>query len=191
MLGTMTPAELLSTKIRRGFDHLDADGDGWLDEDDHVLMGRRVAESLGHAGGSAEEQRIIDMYLRIWREVHLPHVSSGDPGISRDSFITSTSALADDPDAARSTLGALAEAFLEIADLDADGQVSPREFLAFQHGHFPGMTEAAATTAFTHLDTDGDGHLSAEEFINAVIEYWTSSNPDAPANWWLGDPTAP
>ncbi|GGS58353.1 MULTISPECIES: EF-hand domain-containing protein [Actinokineospora] len=186
----MTPAELLSTKIQRGFDHLDADRDGWLDEDDHVLMGRRIAESLGHAPGSPEEQRIIDMYLRIWREVHLPHVEPGAPGISRDSFVTSTSALADDPAAAQATLGALAEAFLEIADLDADGTVTFREFLAYQHGHFPGMTETAAQTAFTHLDTDGDGHLSPEEFIRATIEYWTSSDPASPGNWWLGDPVA-
>ncbi|MGW5053748.1 EF-hand domain-containing protein [Actinokineospora sp. NPDC004072] len=186
----MTSGELLLAKIRRGFEQLDADGDGWIDEDDHVLMGRRVAASLGWAGGSEQERRIVDRYLRIWREVHLPHVEPGAPGISRDAFVASTSALADDPEAARATLGALAEAFLEIADVDADGQVAFREFLAFQHGHFPGMTEEAARTAFTHLDTDGDGHLSPAEFIRATIDYWTSADPASPGNWWLGDPEA-
>ncbi|MBV9140846.1 MAG: hypothetical protein JO115_08000 [Pseudonocardiales bacterium] len=54
---------------------------------------------------------------------------------------------------------------------------------------FPGLTEAEANEAFAHLDTDGDGLLSAEEFIRATIEYWSSTDPDAPGNWWMGRPT--
>lgn len=41
---------------------------------------------------------------------------------------------------------------------------------------------------FAHLDTDGDGHLSPEEFIRATIGYWTSIDPGSPANWWIGRP---
>jgi hypothetical protein len=53
-----------STRRSRGFDHLDADGDGKLTEHDHVLMGKRVAASLGHPSGSAAEfvQAIIDYW---------------------------------------------------------------------------------------------------------------------------------
>ena len=182
----MTADDLLATKISRGFDHLDADGDGWLDEQDHVLMGRRVADGLGHAAGSEAERRIIDTYLRIWREVHLPHVAEGAKGIARADFITSTSALADDPAAAEATLGALARSYLEIADVDADGGLTSAEFLAFQRGHFPNLSEPDAAAAFAHLDTDGDGRISTAEFERAIIEYWTSGDPDAPGNRWLG-----
>ena len=38
------------------------------------------------------------------------------------------------------------------------------------------------------LDLDGDGTLSADEFTNAIIEYWTSRDPEAPGNWWTGKP---
>ena len=86
-------------------------------------------------------------------------------------------------------MGAAAEVFLAIADTDHDGQLNPTEFLAFQRGHFPGLTEADANEAFAHLDTDGDGLLSAEEFIQATIEFWSSTDPDAPGNWWMGPPT--
>ena len=51
------------------------------------------------------------------------------------------------------------------------------------------LTEADAHEAFVHLDTDGDGLLSAEEFIRATIEFWSSTDPDAPGNWWMGRPT--
>src|SRR5438445_9959971 len=62
--GCVSVPDLLTAKISYGFDHLDADGDGQLTEDDHVLMGQRVAASLGHASGSPAEQQIIDAYLR-------------------------------------------------------------------------------------------------------------------------------
>jgi Ca2+-binding EF-hand superfamily protein len=178
--------DLLKAKIEHGFSHLDVDGDGLLTAQDHVLMGRRAAEALGHAPGSPPEQTIIDAYLRIWRELHLPHIPGGGDAISREQFIASTGSLADDPDAAQAGLGALAEAYLAIADTDADGRVSPAEFLVFQRGHFPGLTEAEVGEAFAHLDTDGDGNLTAEEFTRACVEFWSSTDPDAPGNWWMG-----
>ncbi|QFZ24443.1 EF-hand domain-containing protein [Saccharothrix syringae] len=151
-------------------------------------MGRRAAESLGHAPGSPEERRIVDAYLRIWNDLHRPHIPDGGEAITREQFLTSTASLADDPRAARETVGAIAEAFLAIADTDTDGRVSPDEFLVFQHGHFPGLSEAESAEAFRHLDTDGDGHLTAEEFVRACVDYWTSTDPDNPGNWWAGRP---
>lgn len=182
----MTDIDFLTAKIALGFDHLDVDGDGELTEQDHVLMGRRVAAALGHASGSEAEQQIIDAYLTIWRELHLPHIPGGGTSISREQFITSTRTLADDPAAARTSVGALAEAFLAIADTNRDGQISLAEFTAFQRGHFPDLSDTQAQEAFTHLDQDGDGFLSPEEFVTAIIEFWSSPDPDAPGNWWMG-----
>jgi hypothetical protein len=84
----------------------------------------------------------------------------------------------------------LAEAFLAIADTDTDGRVNPTEYFAFQRGHFPGLTEADAAVAFEHLDADGDGYLTAGEFKRACVEFWSSTDPDAPGNWWMGRPVA-
>jgi len=184
----VTVPDMLIAKINHGFDHLDADGDGQLSEHDCVLMGQRSAASLGHEPGSPLEQRMIEAYVRIQRDLHVPHNPGGGSTISKEQFLTSTSTLAADPAAARATLGALAEDFLVAADINHDGQLSPTEFLAFQRGHFPGITEAEVNEAFAHLDTDGDGMLSAEEFIQATIEYWASTDPDAPGNWWMGRP---
>ncbi|XVV00597.1 EF-hand domain-containing protein [Actinosynnema sp. CA-248983] len=183
---TARETDLLMDKISRGFDQLDADGDGRLGEQDHILMGKRVAAGLGHVPGSPEEQRIVNMYLQVWHSVHLPHLPSGETSIGRDDFISATRDLADDPAAADATLGALAREFLKIADIDADGRVTPAEFLTFQHGHFPGLPQQDAEIAFAHLDTDGDGYLSPDEFVRATIDYWTSTDPDAPGNWWIG-----
>jgi Ca2+-binding EF-hand superfamily protein len=180
--------DLLTTKISYGFDRLDVDGDGWLTEHDHVLAGQRVATVLGHAPGSPAEKKIIDASLAIWRDLHLPYIPGGGTAISKQQFLTSTRTLAGDQAAAQATVGAVAEAFLAIADADHDGQVSFAEFYAFQRGNFPSLTETDASEAFSHLDVDGDGLLSAEEFTRAIIEFWSSTDPDAPGNWWMGRP---
>ncbi|MET9346094.1 EF-hand domain-containing protein [Streptomyces termitum] len=187
----MIHQDFLTAKIERGFDQLDANGDGVLTEEDHVEMGRRVASSLGHAEDSPETGRIVDAYLAIWREVHLPFVPAGAEGIPKERFVASTRALAQDPGAARAALGGIAQTYLGIADIDRDGRIGPAEFLAFQRGHFPELTEESAAEAFGHLDTDGDGALSPAEFTTAVIEFWTSPDPAAAGNWWMGRPASP
>lgn len=183
------PTDILTAKIEYGFDQLTARSSGVLDGPSHVAMGRRTAAAIGHALGSADEARMIEAYLNVWREVHLPHVPAGSRGLNKEEFLRSKLALASgDPVAPADTLGALADTFFALADTDEDGRVGRGEFWAFQHGHFPELTRAALDEAFDHLDADHDGYLSRAQFTSAPVEYWTSNDPDAPGNWWLGRP---
>ncbi|MFG3338530.1 EF-hand domain-containing protein [Glycomyces sp. NPDC048151] len=180
--------DILTAKIAHGFDYLDANGDGRLDEHDHVVLGQRTAANLGYTTGSPEEARIIDAYVAIWNDLHRPSLPEGQDHIDKAAFVAVVASLADDPAAAQSTVGALARAFLSIADDDGSGTVSLNEFAAFQRGHFPDLDRDQTEKAFAHLDLDGDGTLTADEFTSAIVEYWSSTDPDAPGNWWMGQP---
>ncbi|MGV9316651.1 EF-hand domain-containing protein [Streptomyces sp. NPDC003691] len=178
--------DLLVRKISYGFDQFDTDGNGELNEADHVLMGQRSAQALGHTSGSDAERRLVDAYVSIWRTLHLPHLPPGTESMTRDQFVEATLTLADDPVARQTTVGALAECFLAIADTDGNGVVDPDEYFDFLRGHFPGVPREAADIAFRYLDRDGDGALSPDEFVSAAVEFWSSRDPQARGNWWLG-----
>lgn len=178
--------DLLVRKIRYGFDQFDADGSGELTEADHVLMGQRTARTLGHTSGSDGERSIVDAYVSVWRNLHVPNLPPGTESLTREQFVASTLSLANDPAARKATVGALAEVFLTVADADGDGVVSPDEYFCFLRGHFAQVTREEADTAFRHLDLDGNGTLSPEEFTSAIVEFWSSSDPQAPGNWWMG-----
>jgi hypothetical protein len=179
---------MLTAKIEYGFDQLTMRSGGVLNGPSHVAMGRRAAAAIGYALGSADEGRMIEAYLTIWRLVHLPHLPAGSRGLTKEEFVRSNLALADDPAAREDTLGALADTFFELADHDRDERVNREEFWAFQHGHFPELTRADLGVAFDHLDADSDGYLSRYQFTSSIVEYWTSRDRDAPGNWWLGRP---
>ncbi|HEU5129701.1 MAG TPA: EF-hand domain-containing protein [Glycomyces sp.] len=180
--------DILTAKIAHSFDLLDADGDGRLTEHDHILMGRRAAAALGHRPGSPEEARITTAYTRIWNDLHRPLVAAGEDHIGKEAFIASTRSLAGDPDAAETTLGALARVYLSVADADGSGDVTVDEFAVFQRSHFPDLTQDDIDKAFAHLDRDGSGRLTPGEFTGAILEYYTSTDPDAPGNWFMGRP---
>ena len=48
------------------------------------------------------------------------------------------------------------------------------------------VAQATAETAFEHLDLDGDGFLSREEFVQLIDEFYTSDDPDAAGTWLYG-----
>lgn len=187
----MAVSMFLADKLNAAFDLLDADGDGYLTEEDHALMGRRVAERFGCAADSPEARRIVEAYLSIWSDVHLGNDIDGDGKVTRDEFISGTMALRSDPRTADAALGGLAEHFMAIADQNGDGVIDEREYTAFLDGTAPGLPTGRAAEAFQHLDADGDGQLTHVELKRALIEYYTSEEPAAVGNWLWGRAVVP
>jgi hypothetical protein len=75
-------------------------------------------------------------------------------------------------------------AALDLIDADHDGRITAAEHRAFLVAMTVDPTRAA--TAFPHLDTDGDGFLSREEYVQLMEEFYTSDQPDSAGSWILG-----
>lgn len=48
------------------------------------------------------------------------------------------------------------------------------------------VTEEVATKTFPKLDSNGDGRISKEEFVELIKQFHMSDDPDAPGNLFFG-----
>ncbi|WP_416968172.1 EF-hand domain-containing protein [Streptomyces sp. 4F14] len=95
------------------------------------------------------------------------------------------SGLADSPENYRRSVGPAADLYFTLADRDGDDLLSETEFSRLYHGAF-GLPRTVTRQAFAHLDTDGSGFLTREQYQQRVIEYLCLDDPDAPGNWLFG-----
>ncbi|MBY8854447.1 hypothetical protein K7G98_41880, partial [Saccharothrix sp. MB29] len=69
-------------------------------------------------------------------------------------------------------------------DGDGDGCLELEEYVRL--GEALGVPPQDMKTAFRRLDRDADGSLPPGEIHEAVVEYFTSEDPEADGNWLYG-----
>jgi EF-hand domain pair len=72
-----------------------------------------------------------------------------------------------------------------IADAYGDGRCTVDEMMAAQRRS--GLSEEEVRRSFDVLDFDGDGYISAEDFVEAHRDFYFSDDPNALGNLMAGD----
>lgn len=180
----MTSA-LLTRKLRRGFDALDTNSDGVLEETDFAAAARRYLDKIAAAEEGAGAAAVTDGWTRLWREVIAPMDTDDDRRVTFDEFIAAMTRRLGDEIGYRTYLEPLVDACLATADRGDKGWLSPHEFDVLYQSMFR-LTPARTTAAFEHLDADSDHRLSLAELRRAVAEYWGSEDENARGNWLFG-----
>ncbi|WP_394437738.1 EF-hand domain-containing protein [Streptomyces sp. SGAir0957] len=182
----MTTAEtsVLGTKLHRMFNFLDTNQDGRLTEDDLSAIADRLATSVPTQPVKVE--RLRGALGAIW-EQHLRHMDfDGDGAIDPAEYERGVrKAIDTDATSLVSALHGVVASCLDICDQNNDGLIDLKEYTLLGQAVSGGTHEDMAA-AFAQLDLDGNGTLDAEEIRTAVIEYFTSENPDARGNWLYG-----
>ncbi|MGW6704049.1 EF-hand domain-containing protein [Streptomyces sp. NPDC054956] len=174
---------VLTRKMHYMFTLLDADQDGFLGEDDLAAVADRMAEVFP---GQADRIRTLrDALHRLWVD-HLAHVDPGGCRLDPEAFEQGIRrSVAASPVTLLETLHAGASAWLALTDVEDDGVIGLEEYLRLSQA-IGGVPAQRMEEAFRRLDRDGNGTLDPAEIDAAVVEFFTSEDPDAPGNWLYG-----
>ncbi|MGW5423808.1 EF-hand domain-containing protein [Streptomyces sp. NPDC003943] len=176
-------ADLLRRKFQHRFDLLDTDQDGYISERDFTSLADRLIAGTGEPSDAHKARALRDSKAHYWTS--LSRLVAADAGgrISRDAFVTELSK-SPDPKLVSAMVRPSVEADLALADTNDDGVVDIGEFTRLYHAI--GVPRPEAEEIFRTLDRDGDGELTLDEWLEAAMEFFTSTDPEAPGNRILG-----
>jgi len=176
--------ELQKRKLTVLFHHHDMDNDGFLSKADFEQWVKRFGEIQDYPPGSPQYEAFYAQTMAAWEHVRQVGDKDGDDRVSLEEHLESYDVTLSDEKLYDQLLTQYAKSTLASWDRDGDGRLSGVEFVALSGCY--GIGEEAAREAFRHLDRDGSGYISTEEFMKDVKEFYLSDDPDAPGNWMVG-----
>ncbi|WP_330294221.1 EF-hand domain-containing protein [Streptomyces sp. NBC_00503] len=181
---TTTATPILTRKLQHMFNLLDVDQDGYLTMADLPALADALA--VPFAAQPEKIQTLREALLRIW-EAHLGQMDeNGDGRLDTAEYERGIrAATAEDPKAFLRTMHAAVAAWFSLFDTNGDGHLDLDEYTQLGQA-IGGISPQDMAKAFQRLDRDGDGRLQPEEIRVAVIEFFTSEDPDADGNWLYG-----
>jgi Ca2+-binding EF-hand superfamily protein len=144
------------------FAMLDADGDGIISKDEYSARAERVTLASGRTDDDPLVVAARTAGERAWASMD----ANGDGGVTFDEYAAWAGAEAFDT-VCRPVLGAL----FDLVDTDMDGALDLSEFTMLRTAL--GNPASNIETAFAALDTNGDGHISRDDYLASVRAHIT------------------
>ena len=172
------------------FDYLftcfDRDRSGRLDVNDFFALGRTLRVASGWAELDPRNLRISRALDAFWEVMLISVDADGSGDVDRDEFRIFEQLMADAANApgepAPPWVLELYAAIFEALDADEDGRINLQEYTTYLSAAGSHMDPAAA---FAKLDLDGSGFLEVDELELLLTRYFTTTDPDDPANYML------
>ncbi|MFD8418816.1 EF-hand domain-containing protein [Streptomyces sp. NPDC059466] len=167
-------------KLKGMFAAFDADGDGYLREDDFTALVARWSRLPGVGPGTQLRARVETLLMGWWGALLEAGDANGDGTVDMGELLT----LVDRLPTMTESVTATADTVFDAVDTNGDGRISPQEHRRLVET-WSGRP-ADMTGVFELLDQDGDGHLGREEFASLWRQFWISDDPAEPGNWLCG-----
>ncbi|MFD1312021.1 EF-hand domain-containing protein [Streptomyces kaempferi] len=167
-------------KLKGMFAAFDADGDGYLRQDDFTALVARWSLLPAVGPGTPLRARVETLLMGWWDAVLDAVDANGDGTVDMSELLSLVDRLPTMAEAVTAT----ADTVFDAVDANGDGRISPEEHhrLVETWNGRPGDM----TGVFELLDPNGDGHLGREEFAFLWRQFWTSDDPAEPGNWLCG-----
>ncbi len=177
-------SELRQKKIKRLFMAYDANGNGYLDMNDLIILTQRVCKEFEWRQGSAQENRFKSVFFKIWsklfREADLNH----DHQVSFNEFKTYYEYITSSEEQFYLNVKPFMDELFLAMDTDNDYLLSKSDFISFFNAF--ALEQENAEAVFQSIDENGDGKISHLEFYNTFYEFHMSDNPKLPSKNLFG-----
>lgn len=166
-------------KLTSMFHAFDADGNGYLDEEDFRALADRwwLPRVAADPELAARVERVM---LGWWDALYEAADTNGDGLVDLDEIL----AMVDRLPEMREAVTATADTVFDAVDENGDGRISREE-----HRRLVDVWNGRATDTagvFELVDLDGDGFLSQAEFTELWAQFWISADPADPGNHLCG-----
>ncbi|MEU4805008.1 EF-hand domain-containing protein [Actinosynnema sp. NPDC023587] len=181
---TTTTTSILSRKLQHMFRMLDSDQDGYVTADD--ISARADALAAPFSAQPEKVRKLKESLHHVWDQYLREADEDGDGKLTAADYERGIRAAIDrDSDGLVDALHRSAAAWYDLFDAEREDHLSLDEYTTLARGM--GRTAHQDNEqAFRRLDRDADGHLRAEDVRTAIVEFWTSEDPDADGNWLYG-----
>lgn len=164
---------------------LDQDRNGVLEENDFREIGESLCILWIFKPGTPEYEKVIKGCLKSW-EMFEKYFSSENAEANEEQFIKFYDEMLSNEDTTlyREFVAQMIGSIFDSFDLNNDGVISTDEYTdMFLCYHIPIKHSARA---FVKLDRDGDECVTKAELMEAVDEFFKSSDINARGNWLFG-----
>lgn len=168
-------------KLRHHHQVCDWDGSGSVSQADFESIAGRFAQLRGAQPGSELHHQLIDAFRTIWDRYWAPADTSNDGEVSPDEFVAAIDAAVES--GVRSD-EVLLPMLYDLIDVDGSGTLLLPEHRAFFAAFKIGPEDSATT--FAAIDTDGDGIVTKDDFLEAGAKFFFFDEEDHPGNLFWG-----
>lgn len=150
---------------RRIFAMLDADGDGTLSREEYLARVERVASAVGRA---PDDPRVVAARLAheaVWQDMD----ADADGRVTFEQYREWAG-----PETFERTCRSVLGSMFDLADADADGRLNRGEFRRLRTAM--GNAESDVDEAFDNLDTDTDGLVGRDDYLEAIRAFVVAGN---------------
>jgi Ca2+-binding EF-hand superfamily protein len=173
-------SEFQRRKVAGVFEAMDADQDGFLEEEDFEALTERWVGIRGWEPGSVEYDRMRSIMMGWWATLLTMSDQDRDDKVSLDELMLVVDRLG----SMDAEVMATADSMFDAIDENGDGLIAVEEHKQVVQA-WKG-SDAGVEEVFPRLDVNGDGYLSRAEFRELWAEFWRGDDPRSAAQWVFG-----